>query len=57
MFKKDAGIAMKASKAYQDIIDALLEAKYAVNNASMAADVAYEKVIDLYSTKHIVRHF
>lgn len=49
MFQKDTGGAMEASKAYQGIIDALMEAKYAVNNASKAADIAYEKVF--YKTK------
>ena len=44
MFKKDTGSAMKASTAYQDIIDAIHEAHDAARNASLAADMAYEKV-------------
>ncbi|XP_066906769.1 laminin subunit alpha-1 [Halyomorpha halys] len=43
MFKKDTGSAIKASTAYQDIIDAINEALDAAKNASLAADVAYEK--------------
>lgn len=42
--RQDAGFALKASKAYQDIVDALQGAQEAADNASMAADFAYEKV-------------
>ncbi|KAK9510147.1 hypothetical protein O3M35_004991 [Rhynocoris fuscipes] len=34
---------MKASKAYQEIIDAIKNAREAVNNATMAADIAHEQ--------------
>uniref|UniRef100_T1HX12 Laminin subunit alpha-2 n=1 Tax=Rhodnius prolixus TaxID=13249 RepID=T1HX12_RHOPR len=43
LFKTDAGIAMKASKAYQEINDALKSAQEAVNNATIAADIAFEQ--------------
>lgn len=42
--RQDADFALRASKAYQDIVDALHGAREAADNASIAADIAYEKV-------------
>ena len=42
--RQDADFALRASKAYQDIVDALNSAREAAYNASIAADIAYEKV-------------
>ncbi|XP_046676227.1 laminin subunit alpha-1 isoform X3 [Homalodisca vitripennis] len=42
--RQDAGFALRASKAYQDIVDALKSAREAADNASMAADIAYDKI-------------
>ncbi|XP_054282487.1 laminin subunit alpha-1 [Macrosteles quadrilineatus] len=42
--RQDAGVALRASKAYQDIADALQGAREAADNASLAADFAFEKV-------------
>lgn len=42
--RQDADFALRASKAYQDIVDALHGAREGAKNASIAADIAYEKV-------------
>jgi hypothetical protein len=48
LLKTDASYALKASKAYQDIVNMLNEAWQAAQNASKAANVAYEKVSVLF---------
>jgi hypothetical protein len=42
--QRDADFALRASKAYQEIVDALQGARGAAINASIAADIAYKKV-------------
>jgi hypothetical protein len=42
--QRDADFALRASKAYQQIVDALQSARDAAINASVAADIAYKKV-------------
>jgi hypothetical protein len=42
--QRDADFALRASKAYQEIVDALEGAKVAAVNASIAADIAHKKV-------------
>ncbi|XP_069690531.1 laminin subunit alpha-2 isoform X2 [Periplaneta americana] len=42
--QRDANFALRASKAYQDIVDTLKSAYEAAINASIAADIAYKKV-------------
>jgi hypothetical protein len=42
--QRDADFALRASKAYQQIVDALESARDAALNASVAADIAYKKV-------------
>lgn len=42
--RQDADFALRASKAYQDIVDALRGAHEAAGNASIAADIAFDKV-------------
>jgi hypothetical protein len=42
--QRDADFALRASKAYQQIVDALEGARNAAINASIAADIAYKKV-------------
>lgn len=42
--QRDADFALRASKAYQQIVDALEGARDAAVNASIAADIAYKKV-------------
>jgi hypothetical protein len=42
--QRDADFALRASKAYQQIVDALESARDAAINASVAADIAYKKV-------------
>ncbi|KDR22194.1 Laminin subunit alpha-1, partial [Zootermopsis nevadensis] len=41
--QRDADFALRASKAYQEIVDALKGARNAAVNASSAADIAYRK--------------
>jgi hypothetical protein len=42
--QRDADFALRASKAYQQIVDALESARGAAVSASVAADIAYKKV-------------
>ncbi|RZF32501.1 hypothetical protein LSTR_LSTR015572 [Laodelphax striatellus] len=41
--RQDADFALKASKAYEDIVSALESAKQAARSASAAADIAHEQ--------------
>lgn len=45
--RQDADFALRASKAYQDIVDALRGAREAADNASIAADIAFNKVSEI----------
>ncbi|BES88583.1 laminin subunit [Nesidiocoris tenuis] len=53
-FKSDNTLAKRASSAYVDIINALNEAKYAVDNATLAADIAHEKAYPGIGTPSLV---